>query len=166
MFSSLKKLNVAVFALAAMVAGFCVSGQAAVDVEPFGEMRGSNLGTIKGVVRDQAGKPIADATVAIFKLGTSKLLKQVRSSNDGSFLTRIIPGKYTILAVAEGFNPVTIAEVEVNRASLASYGFKLERSGSGNTPLPHAMVSMQASITRRSFQSGTRPSFSLLLRSA
>ncbi len=133
MFSSIKKLNVAVFALAAMVAGLCVSAQAADDVEQVGETRRSNLGTIKGVVRDHAGKPIADATVAIFKLGTSKLLKQVRSSNDGSFLTRIIPGKYTILAVAEGFNPVTIAEVEVNRASLANYGFKLERSGSGNT---------------------------------
>jgi hypothetical protein len=92
-----------------------------------------NLGTIKGIVKDQTGNPIADATVAIFRLGTSKLLKQVRSASDGSFLAKILPGKYTILAVAEGFNPVTLAEVEVNRASLSSYGFKLERSGSGNT---------------------------------
>ncbi len=93
----------------------------------------SNLGTIKGVVKDQTGNPIADATVAIFRLGTSKLLKQVRSASDGSFLAKILPGKYTILAVAEGFNPVTLAEVEVNRASLSSYGFKLERAGGGNT---------------------------------
>jgi hypothetical protein len=93
----------------------------------------SNLGTIKGIVKDQTGNPIADATVAIFRLGTSKLLKQVRSANDGSFLAKILPGKYTILAVAEGFNPVTLAEVEVNRASLSNYGFKLERAGGGNT---------------------------------
>lgn len=93
----------------------------------------SNLGTIKGIVKDQTGNPIADATVAIFRLGTSKLLKQVRSASDGSFLAKILPGKYTILAVAEGFNPVTVAEVEVNRTSLSSYGFRLERAGSGNT---------------------------------
>ncbi len=94
---------------------------------------GSNLATITGVVRDQGGEPIANATVAIFRIGTSKLLKQVRSANDGSFLAKIIPGKYSILAVAEGFNPATISVIEVNRASLTNYGFKLERSGSGNT---------------------------------
>ncbi len=93
----------------------------------------SNLGVIKGIVRDQAGGPIADATVAIFRVGTSKLLKQVRSGNDGSFLARIIPGTYTVLAVAEGFNPITLNQIEVGRASQLNYGFKLERSGSGNT---------------------------------
>ncbi|MBC7899234.1 MAG: carboxypeptidase regulatory-like domain-containing protein [Saprospiraceae bacterium] len=93
----------------------------------------SGLGVIKGMVRDNGGKPIADATVAIFRLGTSKILKQVRSASDGSFLARILPGTYTVLAVAEGFNPVTLAEVEVGRASQLNYGFKLERAGGGNT---------------------------------
>src|SRR5215210_3965603 len=64
-----------------------------------------NLGVIKGMVRDEIGNPIADASVAIFRLGTSKLLKQVRSAADGSFLTKIIPGTYTVLAVAQGYNP-------------------------------------------------------------
>ena len=93
----------------------------------------NNLGIIKGVVRDQGGSPIADATVAIFRLGTSKLLKQVQSANDGSFLTRILPGKYTVLAVAEGFNPVTLNDVSVNKSVELVYGFRLERAGSGNT---------------------------------
>lgn len=93
----------------------------------------SNLGVIKGIVKDQSGGPIADATVAIFRVGTSKLLKQVRSASDGSFIARIIPGTYTVLAVAEGFNPVTLASIEVSRASQLNYGFKLERAGSGNT---------------------------------
>jgi hypothetical protein len=93
----------------------------------------SNLGTIKGIVRDQAGGPIADATVAIFRVGTSKLLKEVRSAADGSFVARIIPGTYTVLAVAEGFNPVTLSSIEVGRASQLNYGFKLERAGGGNT---------------------------------
>ena len=91
------------------------------------------LGVIKGVVRDQAGEAIADATVAIFRVGTSKLLKQVRSASDGSFLARIIPGTYTVLAVAEGFNPVTLAAVDVARSAELVYGFKLVRAGGGNT---------------------------------
>lgn len=91
------------------------------------------LGVIKGIVRDGSGGPIADATVAIFRLGTSKLLKEVRSAADGRFLARIVPGRYTVLAVAEGFNPVTLPSIEVGRTSELSYGFKLERAGSGNT---------------------------------
>lgn len=92
-----------------------------------------NLGVIKGVVRDEGGKPIADAFVAVFRLGTSKLLKQVRSATDGSFLTRIIPGTYTVLAVAQGYNPITLSTVQVNPSAELVYGFKLERAGSGNT---------------------------------
>lgn len=106
-----------------------------------------NLGVIKGVVRDEGGTPIADATVAIFRVGTSKLLKQVRSASDGSFLAKILPGTYTILAVAQGFNPVTISEVAVNRSTEHSYGFKLERSGSGNT-LPEKKLDRNSSKWR------------------
>jgi hypothetical protein len=93
--------------------------------------RTSNLGTIKGIVRDDGGNPIADATVAIFK--ATKILKQVRSSADGSFVARILPGTYTIFAVAQGFNPVTLSDVQVGTAAQLTYGFKLERAGSGNT---------------------------------
>jgi hypothetical protein len=100
---------------------------------------GSSLATIKGMVREDAGGPIADATVAIFRAGTSTLLKQVRSASDGSFLARILPGTYTVLAVAHGFNPATVADVEVGNAELLTYGFKLERAGSGNT-LPEKKV--------------------------
>jgi hypothetical protein len=99
----------------------------------------TDLGIIKGIVRDQSGNPIADAYVSIFRAGTSKLLKQVRSATNGSFLAKILPGTYTILAVAQGFNPVTLATVEVNRSAELVYGFKLERSGSGNT-LPEKRV--------------------------
>lgn len=97
------------------------------------EKQASNLAVIKGIVRDAGGSPIADATVAIFRAGTSKLLKQVNSAKDGSFIAKILPGTYTVLAVAEGFNPVTLAEVEVASSAQFTYGFKLERAGSGNT---------------------------------
>lgn len=104
----------------------------------------SNFGVIRGVVRDRQGNPIKDAIVAVFHLGTSKILKQVRSAADGSFLARIIAGKYTILAVAQGYNAETIQEVAVNRATELNYGFKLERSGSGNT-LPEKSVDKNGS---------------------
>jgi len=101
-------------------------------VEPQ-QQRATSLGIIKGVVRDDAGSPIADATVAIFRLGTSKLLKQVKSAADGSFIAKVLPGTYTVFAVAQGFNPVTLSEVEINGQAAATYGFKLERAGGGNT---------------------------------
>jgi len=99
----------------------------------------TDFGIIKGVVRDDGGSPIADATVAIFRLGTSKLLKQVRSASDGSFIAKVLPGTYTVLAVANGYNPVTLSEVQLNGTSAITHGFKLERAGGGNT-LPEKRV--------------------------
>ena len=92
-----------------------------------------NIGVIRGMVRDVEGSPIPDATVAIFRVGTSKLLQQVRSNKEGRYLLRIIPGTYSLLAVAQGFNPVTLPEVAIGRASQLDHGFRLERAGSGNT---------------------------------
>lgn len=93
----------------------------------------SALATIRGVVADQGGSPIANATVAIFRPGTIKVLKEVRSASNGKFLARVLPGSYTILAVAQGYNSVTLEEVEIGRSGDFNYGFKLERAGSGNT---------------------------------
>ncbi|HVF48374.1 MAG TPA: TonB-dependent receptor [Pyrinomonadaceae bacterium] len=108
---------------------------------------GDKLAIIKGIVRDAAGTPIADASVAIFRGGTSKLLKQVTSGRDGSFLARIVPGSYTLLAVAQGFNPVTVLGVEVGRAAELTYGFELERAGGGNT-LPEKRLDRNSSKWR------------------
>ncbi len=123
--------------------------------------KNANLGVIKGVVRDDAGNSIADAYVSIFRVGTSNLLKQVRSASDGSFLAKILPGTYTVLAVAQGFNPVTISTVEVGRSAELVYGFKLERSGGGNT-LPEKRVDrnnpkwvIRAAQSRRSIYQNT-----------
>ena len=61
-----------------------------------------------------------------------------------------------MLAVAEGFNPITLSTVEVNRSAELVYGFKLERSGGGNT-LPEKRLdrnnpkwAIRAAETRRS----------------
>ena len=109
--------------------------------------RSGNLGVIKGIVRDDGGSPISDASVAIFRTGTSKLLKQVTSASDGSFLAKILPGTYTILAVAQGFNPTYLFGVDVGRSAELTYGFKLERVGSGNT-LPEKRLDRNSSKWR------------------
>ncbi|MEZ5306009.1 MAG: TonB-dependent receptor [Pyrinomonadaceae bacterium] len=93
----------------------------------------SSFGVIKGVVKDKRGNPIAKATVAVFRVGSLKILKQVTATETGRFFARIMPGTYTVLAVAQGFNPVTLSKVQVDRSSELNYGFKLEKSGSGNT---------------------------------
>jgi Carboxypeptidase regulatory-like domain/TonB dependent receptor len=107
----------------------------------------TGLGVIRGVVKDQAGSGIADATVAVFKVGTSELLKQVKSASDGSFVARLLPGTYTVLAVAEGYNPVTLASVDVSRSADLVYGFKLVRAGAGNT-LPEKSLDRNSSKWR------------------
>lgn len=101
--------------------------------------RNSGLAVIRGIVREEGGSPIVGATVAVFRIGTAQALKQVKSAADGSFIAKILPGRYTVLAVAEGFNPVSLADVEVARAADLTYGFKLQRAGSGNT-LPESRL--------------------------
>ena len=110
-------------------------------------VKAGTLGTIRGIVRDDGGSPIAEATVAIFRASTSRLLKQVTSSADGSFLAKIVPGTYTVLAVAQGFNPTYLFGVEVVRAADLSYGFKLERAGNGDT-LPEKRLDRNSSKWR------------------
>jgi hypothetical protein len=145
---SLQKVRSTATAFA--VAAACLSGVLPVQAVGVGSLsidRRSNLAVIRGVVRDSLGKPISNASVAIFRNGTSQLLKQVTSRGDGSFMARVLPGKYTVLAVAHGFNPVTLLGVEVTRAAELTYGFNLERAGSGNT-LPEKRLDRDSSKWR------------------
>ena len=90
------------------------------------------LAIIKGFVQDELGNPIVGALISIFSSKNSKLLKQTRTDSEGGFLTKILPGAYTIVAFAEGFNSQKI-ETQINKPSELLYGFKLERIGSGRT---------------------------------
>lgn len=142
-FSELQKkdfIKLGFFSFIAFFASFPLAAetQAKIVVE-----KTAGLSVIRGVVRDEQGKPIPDAIVAVFHLGTAKLFKQVRSTVDGRFLTKVLPGKYTLLAVAQGFN-ASLSEVEIDKSSEVDYGFKLERAGSGNT-LPEKRVDRKSS---------------------
>jgi len=143
--STAKRFSLILFCLLISVLA-TFAGAPAVGTNLVKESSGT-LATIRGVVRDDGGSPIAEATVAIFRAGSSRLLKQVSSSSDGSFLAKIVPGTYTVLAVAEGFNPTYLFGIEVNRAADLNYGLKLERAGYGDT-LPEKRVDRNSSKWR------------------
>jgi carboxypeptidase family protein len=93
----------------------------------------SNLGTVTGSVRDSQGNPLSGALVSLFKEGANKVIKQTRTAPDGSFIARITPGRYGIRAIAEGFNAVVFASIEVRASQELVYRFNLEPVGSGKT---------------------------------
>ncbi len=125
------------------LAGF--SGEVRADVVE--ENEAARFGILKGVVRDRGGKPIARATVSIFRAGSSKLIKRVKSTNTGRFFTKIIPGTYKVLAVAQGFSPETLKSVKVENSTASVYGFRLKKAGSGRT-LPEKKADRNSSKWR------------------
>ncbi|MBS1768440.1 MAG: carboxypeptidase regulatory-like domain-containing protein [Acidobacteria bacterium] len=141
-------LSLLAFLGALAMSGFGAPSDKAATSPEQAEFNGAGtLATIRGVVKDEFGSPIADATVAIFKLGTNKLLKQVDTTANGAYVLKMLPGTYTILAVAEGFNPETLDSVKVNSSADINFGFKLVKSGAGNT-LPEKRVDHNSSKWR------------------
>jgi hypothetical protein len=92
-----------------------------------------SLATITGSVRDNKGNPLSGAIVSLLKESAGALVKQVRSTGDGSFSARIAPGLYTLRATAAGFGEVLFSSVQVRRSEELVYRFNLEPVGSGRT---------------------------------
>lgn len=92
-----------------------------------------SLATITGFVKDEKGNPLAGALVSLLKDGANVVIKETRTSQDGRFSAKIAPGRYSIRAIAEGFNAVAFASVEVRASQELIYRFNLEPIGSGKT---------------------------------
>ena len=92
----------------------------------------SALGTIRGTVRDGNGSPIAGAVVALWREGMASV-RQITSRADGSFAARVLPGRYSLTAMADGYTVVSLSNVEVERSDNVAFRFNLVRTGSGNT---------------------------------
>jgi len=103
----------------------------ATDAQAAGKARA--LGTIAGSVRDHQGLPVAGVLISLIREGASQVIKQTRSTADGSFSTRIAPGRYSLKAVAAGFNDVLFSSVQVRPSDEIIYRFNLEPTGSGRT---------------------------------
>ncbi|MCA1630551.1 MAG: carboxypeptidase-like regulatory domain-containing protein [Acidobacteria bacterium] len=91
------------------------------------------LGTVTGLVRDHKGQPLAGAIIRFVRDGADVVSKQTKTSPDGSFTARVLPGKYLLTAIAEGFNSVSFNSVQVNPSDEISYRFNLEPLGQGRT---------------------------------
>jgi hypothetical protein len=91
------------------------------------------LGTITGTVRDNKGNPLAGALITLLREGAQEIVKQTRSAADGSFTTKISPGRYSVRAEAAGFNQALFSSVQVRPSDQLSYRFNLEPVGSGRT---------------------------------
>ncbi|HEY0101062.1 MAG TPA: carboxypeptidase-like regulatory domain-containing protein [Pyrinomonadaceae bacterium] len=94
---------------------------------------GGKLGVISGSVRDHKGNPLAGAIVQLLRDGADHISKQTRTGSDGTFSARIVPGRYLLTALAEGFNATTFNAVQVNPSDELVYRFNLEPLGQGRT---------------------------------
>jgi hypothetical protein len=90
------------------------------------------LGTIRGTVRDDKGSAIAGAVIALWRDGMASV-RQITSRPDGSFVARVLPGRYSLTAMAEGYSVVSLSDVSVERSDEVAFRFNLVRTGSGNT---------------------------------
>ena len=95
---------------------------------------GSNksFATITGTVRDNRGNPLAGAIVYLVREGV-KTVKEAKTDRDGNFIARVLPGRYGIKAIANGFSEVVFTQVDVKAQQELVYRFNLEPVGYGNT---------------------------------
>ncbi|MBO0859016.1 MAG: TonB-dependent receptor [Chloracidobacterium sp.] len=84
------------------------------------------LAFVTGTVRDEGGKPLIGATVAVLesKLG-GKEVKSALTDAQGRFLAGVSPGVYLLRAAAEGFIPKRSISLVIDRQSKTNYDFAL-----------------------------------------
>jgi hypothetical protein len=92
-----------------------------------------SFGTISGTVLDSRGAPVAGALVKILRDGVNEVVKETTSAADGKFSARVLPGRYLVRALAEGFTPATFTSVQITPATELVYRFNLQPAGEGRT---------------------------------
>jgi hypothetical protein len=143
-------------ALALGESGVAATAPATNAPAPAAGERRTSLGTISGTVLDSRGKPVAGALVKIMRDGLNEVVKETKSAADGTFSTRVTPGRYLIRALAAGFTPATFTAVQIAPSSELVYRFNLQPVGEGNT-LPERRADrndpkfrIRSSLSRRS----------------
>jgi len=91
-----------------------------------------SLATIAGTVTDSKGTPLSGAVISLMKEG-AKAVKQIKTDRNGNFIAKVLPGRYGISAIADGFSKVMFESVEVRPSQELVYRFNLEPVGYGNT---------------------------------
>src|SRR4051794_9385784 len=74
----------------------------------------TNSGSITGLVKDQNGAVLANATVKVTNLGTNEV-KTVQTDADGRYEVPVLPtGRYSVEASSEGFQPQKISDINLS----------------------------------------------------
>ena len=131
---------------------FALESQAANPITP----NKTALATITGSVRDNRGNPLAGALISLLRDGAKRVTKETKTDPQGNFIAKVLPGRYGIRAIANGFSEVAFSSVEVRASQELVYRFNLEPIGYGRT-LPErrkdrddAKWVLRSSQTRRS----------------
>jgi len=110
------------------------------------------LATISGTVRDNKGMPLAGAVIQLIREGANQIVRQTRTGADGSFSAKVPAGRYSLRAIAEGFNDVLFSSVQVNASAEIAYRFNLEPANSPNTLVNQRKDKENVKWTLRSVQ--------------
>ncbi|HEX8776217.1 MAG TPA: carboxypeptidase-like regulatory domain-containing protein [Pyrinomonadaceae bacterium] len=114
-----------------VLAVLAICGTCAPGIRASGGSR--SLGTVTGTVTDNKGNPVAGAVVSLLRDGAKEVVKQTRTAMDGTFSAKISPGRYSVQAIAEGFNAALFNAVDIRPSDQLIYRFNLEPIGSGRT---------------------------------
>ena len=108
---------------------FALESQAANPITP----NKTALATITGSVSDNRGNPLAGALVSLLREGAKRVIKETKTDTQGNFIAKVLPGRYGIRAIANGFSEVAFSSVEVRASQELVYRFNLEPIGYGRT---------------------------------
>ncbi|HKE57371.1 MAG TPA: carboxypeptidase regulatory-like domain-containing protein, partial [Pyrinomonadaceae bacterium] len=86
----------------------------------------TSKGFVVGIVEDQNGASIPNATVKITNLKTGAVRETVSDSNGSFRLDAVDPGSYSLEASGSGFKTAKVDRVEVNAAQTANVSVRLE----------------------------------------
>ena len=85
-----------------------------------------SLGEIAGFVRDVSGAVIADARIRVVRIETDRS-RSVSTNETGQYVVTLLPsGPYTVTATAPGFQPQSIAGLEVGVDARVRADFELK----------------------------------------
>ncbi len=99
----------------------------------YGIFAQSNTGSITGVVSDQNGASVANATVAITNLGTNES-RTIQTDTDGRYEAPSLPtGVYKVTATASGFQETTVSDARLAVGEKLRVDVKIAVGGVGAT---------------------------------
>jgi Carboxypeptidase regulatory-like domain len=86
-------------------------------------------GQIVGTVRDSTGAVVAGAELQLRDLATGNTIEAESSKTGGFVFPALQPGRYTLTAVAKGFQPVALQSVAVETSRATNVEIKFEVAG-------------------------------------